>query len=137
MLTAEHRRKIKYLSQLRYIDKGIDRKILEMEKWKYRATNITSILSDMPKGNATDKIGDCVANIADLSREIDREVDKYVDLMNEIKSKINIIEDDRLKNILADRYLYFMTWEEIAYKNHYGWRQVYNIHEQALDLIDC
>lgn len=136
MFTDEHKKKIKYLSQLKYINRGIDRKISEMNKWKCRATNITTILSGMPRGSTTDKISDCVANIADLNKEIEREIDKLVDIKKEIECKINAIEDDRLRNILIDRYLYYMTWEEIAYKNFYSWQHVYRLHEKALDLIN-
>jgi DNA-directed RNA polymerase specialized sigma subunit len=136
MLTDEHKKKIKYLSQLKYINRGIDRKISEMNKWKCRATNITTILSGMPRGSTTDKISDCVANIADLNKEIEREIDKLVDKKKEIECKINAIEDDRLRNILIDRYLYYMTWEEIAWKNNYSWQHVYRLHEKGLNLIE-
>ena len=34
MLTTDHKNKIKYLKQLKYLDKQIDRNILELEKWK-------------------------------------------------------------------------------------------------------
>ena len=49
MLTEEHRKKIKYLSQYKYLDKEIDRKINELESWKNKLYNVTAVLSDMPK----------------------------------------------------------------------------------------
>lgn len=38
------------LSQFKYIRKRVDEALEEYEKYKDRATKITSVLSDMPKG---------------------------------------------------------------------------------------
>lgn len=136
MLTAEHKKKIKYLRQLKSLDKQIDRNILELEKWQSRADKITTIITGMPgSNNISDKTSDSVASIIDLNNQINTDTDKYVDLKNEILEKINSIEDDRLRYILQDRYISYWTWEEIAWKNHYSWQYVYRLHEKALDLL--
>lgn len=138
MLTAEHKKKIKYLKQLKFLDKQIDRNILELEKWESRSCKITTAITGMPGSrNTTDKISDGVANIVDLSHQINDDIDKYVDLKNEILEKINSVDDDRYRNILSDRYISYWTWEEIAWKNNYSWQHVYRLHEKALDLITC
>ena len=137
MLTVEHKKKIRYLKQLKYLDKQIDGNILELEKWQSRAGKITTIMTGMPgANNVSDKICDSVANIIDLNNQINTDIDKYVDLKGEILEKINIIDDDRLRNILQDRYISYWTWEEIAWKNNYSWQHVYRLHEKALDLIN-
>lgn len=136
MLTVEHKKKIKYLKQLKSLDKQIDRNILELEKWQSRASKITTIMTGMPgANNVSDKICDSVANIIDLDNQINADIDKYVDLKNEILEKINSISDDRYRNILSDRYINCWTWEEIAWKNSYSWQHVYRLHEKGLDLI--
>lgn len=48
MLTVEHKKKIRYLKQLKYLDKQIDGNILELEKWQSRAGKITTIMTGMP-----------------------------------------------------------------------------------------
>ena len=137
MLNKEQKDKIKYLKQIKTLDKGIDRKIFELEKWQTRSTNITSVISDMPHGsNISDKIADCVANIADIDKEINECIDKYVDLKKVIEEKINAFDDDRLKNIMLDKYINYWTWEEIAYRNNYSWQHVYRLHEQALNILN-
>jgi DNA-directed RNA polymerase specialized sigma subunit len=137
MLTAEQKEKIKYLKRLKTLDKQIDRNILELEKWQSRACKITSVITDMPRGsNVTDKMSENVANMIDINNQINADTDKYVDTKAEINKKIDAIDDDRLRNILKDRYINYWTWEEIAWKNNYSWQHVYRLHEQALDLLN-
>ena len=136
MLTAEHREKIKYLSQYKYLNKEIDRKIESLEFWKNKILNITSALSDMPKSNKrSDTIATGIATINDLEKEINEEIDKLIKLRKEIEDKINAVEEPRLRELLKCRYLDCKSWEEIAYKNNITWRHVYRLHEKALDEI--
>ena len=136
MLTAEHREKIKYLSQYKYLNKEIDRKIESLEFWKNKILNITSTLSDMPKSNKrSDTIATGIATINDIEEEINKEIDELIELRKEIEDKINAVDNPKLREILKCRYLDCKSWEEIAYKNNITWRHVYRLHEKALDEI--
>ena len=136
MLTAEHREKIKYLSQYQYLNKEIDRKIESLEFWKNKILNITGTLSDMPKSNKrSDTIATGIATINDIEKEINEEIDKLIKLRKEIEDKINAVDNPKLREILKCRYLDCKSWEEIAYKNNITWRHVYRLHEKALDEI--
>lgn len=136
MLTAEHREKIKYLSQYQYLNKEIDRKIESLEFWKNKILNITNTLSDMPKSNKrSDMIADGIATINDIEKTINQEIDELIELRKEIENKINAVDNPKLREILKCRYLDCKSWEEIAYKNNITWRHVYRLHEKALDEI--
>lgn len=136
MLTAEHREKIKYLSQYQYLNKEIDRKIQTLEFWKNKILNITGTLSDMPKSNKrSDTIATGIATINDIEEEINKEIDELIELRKEIENKINAVNNPKLREILKCRYLDCKSWEEIAYKNNITWRHVYRLHEKALDEI--
>lgn len=136
MLTAEHREKIKYLSQYQYLNKEIDRKIGSLEFWKNKIFNITGTLSDMPKSNRrSDTIADGIATINDIEKTINQEIDELIQLRKEIEDKINAVDDPKLRELLKCRYLDCKSWEEIAYKNNITWRHVYRLHEKALDEI--
>lgn len=136
MLTAEHREKIKYLNQYRYLNKEIDRKIESLEFWRNKILNITGTLSDMPKSNKrSDTIADGIATINEIEENINKDIDDLVELKAEIESKINSVEDLKLRELLKCRYLDFKSWEEIAYRNGYSWRHVFRLHELALDEI--
>ena len=136
MLTAEHREKIKYLSQYQYLNKEIDRKIQTLEFWGNKILNITGTLSDMPKSNKrSDMIATGIATMNDIEKEINKEIDELIQLRKEIEDKINAVDDPKLRELLKCRYLDCKSWEEIAYKNNITWRHVYRLHEKALDEI--
>lgn len=137
MLTQEHKEKIKYLNQYRYLNKEIDRKIESLENWKNKILNVTSTLSDMPKSNKrSDVISDGIAIISEIEDTINKEIDNLINLKKEIENKIDQVEDPKLRELLKCRYLDCKSWEEIAYLNGYSWRWVYTLHERALDQIN-
>ena len=137
MLTEEHRKKIKYLSQYKYLDKEIDRKINELESWKNKLYNVTAVLSDMPKSkNRGNLIETGIAIIDEIEAKINQEINDLVNLRNEIENKINAVNDLKLREILKSRYLDCKSWEEIAFTNNITWRHAYRLHEQALDAVN-
>lgn len=136
MLTAEHKKKIKYLSQYKYLNKEIDRKINQLEDWKNKIYNVSGTLSDMPRnGSRTNIIENGIAAIDEIEININSNIDRLVDLRTEIEGKIEGVEDLRLRELLKCRYIDCQTWEEIAYENGYSWRHVFRMHEKALDEI--
>ena len=138
ILTAEHKEKIKYLSQYRYLNSEIDRKIKYMEDCKSKIYNVTGTLSDMPRsGNRSNVIEDGIVNINEIEQNINQDIDKLVSLRTEIEGKINAIQDLKLRELMKCRYLDCKTWEEVAYKNGYSWQHTYRLHEKALNFITC
>lgn len=136
MLTEEHREKIKYLNQYRYLDKEIDRKIKELETWRNKIFNVTGTLSAMPNTpSRSDKIATGIAISTEIENEINEKIDELVDLKKEIEGKIDAVENPKLREILKCRYLDFKSWEEIAYRNNTVLRHIFRLHEQALDEI--
>ncbi len=136
ILTAEQREKIKYLNQYKFLNAEIDRKIRYMEDCKSKIFNVTGTLSDMPRsGNRSNVIEDGIVNINEIEQTINQDIDRLVNLRTEIENKIDTIDDLKLRELMKCRYLDCKTWEEIAYKNGYTWRNVYYQHEKALDLI--
>ncbi len=136
MLTDEHRNKIAYLNQYRYADKEIDRKIRELENWKSKIYNVTSTISDMPKGRGrTDTIASGIANINEIEQTINSDIDTLVKLRKDIEVRINKVNDLKQKEVLKCRYLDFKSFEQIAVDNHMAIRHIFRIHEVALDNL--
>lgn len=137
MLTEEHKKKIKYLEQYKYLDKDIDRKIKSLEDWKSKLYSITATMSDMPSGGkVTDKISSGVATIDEIESNINSDIDDLIALREEIESKIEEVKELHLREILKCRYLDCKDFTEIAYKNNYSWRHTHRLHELALDRIN-
>ncbi|MDR7870322.1 MAG: hypothetical protein RIN55_05650 [Tissierellaceae bacterium] len=137
MLTDEHKKKIEYLSQYKYLNKNIDRKIKELEDWRSKIFNVTGTISDMPRsGNRSNLIENGIATIDEIESNINKDIDDLVDLRKEIEYKINSVKNLQLRELLKCRYLDCQKWEEIAYKNNYTWQWAYKLHERALDEIN-
>lgn len=136
MLTDEHKIKIRYLNQYKYLNANIDRKIKSLEDWKSKIFNVTGTISDMPKGsNRKNVIENGVAAIDEIESSINQDIDNLVNLRREIEGKIDEVENLQLRELLKCRYLDFKSWEEIAFRNGYTWRNAYYLHEKALDKV--
>lgn len=137
MLTEEHKRKIKYFNQYKYLNAEIDRKISSLENWRSKLFNVTATMSDMPKSNnRSNAIENGVATIDEIESEINNDIDELISLKKEIEGKIDGVENLKLRELLKCRYLDEKSWEEIAYRNGISWRHVYRLHENALDKIN-
>ncbi len=128
-----NRDKINYLKQYKRLDERIDRLLEEKEKWRTRAEKMSPTISDMPHGgNGENQIENAICKMLDCDREATKDIDKLVDLGREIKSHIEKMEDETLQLLLLYRYIDGHTFEEIAVKMNYSWRQVHRLHSDAL-----
>lgn len=73
-----------------------------------------------------------VAQYVEIGEEITRELRDLHRLCREIRAVITTLEDDTLQTLMLYRYINGMTFEEIAVRMHYSWRQVYRKHGEAL-----
>lgn len=80
-----------------------------------------------------DKVGDCAAEIIDLTDEIAQEADDLACLQRRVADAIEeLVPSDKQRDLLEAKYLAGMTWEEIAWSKHYAYRWVMRLHKQAL-----
>lgn len=133
MPTPENQKKIEYLSRYRKLGKRIEQLSTERAMWLSRACKTTQTISDMPKAkNGAQGDSGEVAQYIEIGEEITRELRNLHRLRREIRAVITTLEDDILQTLMLYRYIDGMTFEEIAVKLHYSWRQVCRKHGQAL-----
>jgi DNA-directed RNA polymerase specialized sigma subunit len=134
MVPSNNQDKIKYLKRYITLDREIDRKLEEVDRWRAKLTRITQVHSTEPRGGGTiyGKTEGILAKIVDLENEIDADIDRLVTVRDGIKAIIEAVEDDREKLLLQYRYLDGRTFEEIAVQMHYSWRQIHRLHSRAL-----
>ena len=133
MPTPENQKKIEYLSRYRKLGKRIEQLSTERAMWLSRACKTTQTISDMPKAkNGAQGDSGEVAQYIEIGEEITRELRNLHRLRREILAVITTLEDDILQTLMLYRYIDGMTFEEIAVKLHYSWRQVCRKHGQAL-----
>lgn len=58
-----------------------------------------------------------------------------VKICSELYDKVETLEDEQEKRLLKYRYIRGYRWEVIADKMGYSVRQVFNIHNKAIELL--
>ena len=126
-----------YLSQAHRLDQRIDAKIAQVATLNELATKCTSTLTGMPRNpnRGTSTMADAVAKIVDLQAEINRDIDLLVDLKREMVAVIKAVENIEYQTLLEKRYLCYQTWEQIAVDMGYSVRQLYRLHDEALENV--
>lgn len=136
MPTPENELKIRYLSRYRRLNQRIDRLLEEQSRWRERALKITPVLSQTPGGGESGSpIERPMDKVLEIDEEINREIDELQIVRQEIRAALNQLEDEKLKLLMEYRYIDGLTWEQIAVKMNYCWRQVCRKHGQALTQI--
>lgn len=136
MPTPENELKIRYLSRYRRLNERIDRLLEEQSRWREMALKITPTLSQTPGGGESGSpIERPMDKVLEIDVEINREIDELQIVRQEIRAALNQLEDENLKLLMEYRYIDGLTWEQIAVKMNYCWRQVCRKHGQALTQI--
>ena len=71
-----------------------------------------------------------------MELKLDEIIDYYIDKKNYIICQIQNIENDDYYEILFARYIEKLTFEKIANKTGWCWRQVHRIHAKALKAFE-
>lgn len=108
---------------------------LNTQLYNIRKSNI----SDMPKSRGNNYTNNKIVNlIKKIDIEKEKYIKKYEEYFNEyttINSIINKFEGLE-KRILIERYMYDMTWNDIAKDIGYSRMQVYRIHQNIMKKME-
>ncbi len=126
-----------YLSQAYRIDQRINSKLEQIQSLRRLLTKVNSTLDDMPGNPNRDRslVEEYLVKIVDLEREIDSEIDRLVTIKADIIHAIGAVDDMECRMLLEERYLNFMSWDDIAYDMSYSVRHVHRIHSRALGMV--
>ena len=126
-----------YLLRVKVCDTHINNLMEELETLKEMVTKVTSTMKDsaVSGGGNKDKIGNAVAKIVDLQREINEAIDEYVDKKREVMATIEKVEDANQLAVLHKRYIQYKPWEQIACEMNFTYRNVCYIHGRALQKV--
>lgn len=132
-----NRYKISFLERYKYALRREKRIEDELEEWRSKAEKITPTLSKMPcgGGDGTAKFISPVEKIAEIERRLSAQLDEVQRVRDSVEDAINDIQEERLREVLALRYLRNMKWEQIASAIGYERRQVGRLHDMAIDKV--
>lgn len=126
-----------YLSQASDLKRDIDRKhrqIMELQTMAERTTGAYEALR-VSGTTSHSKLEDAVVKIMSVGDELSMLMADYAGKYREISAVIDAVENATYRELLALRYLSFMTWEEIAVKMRYSWRNIHYMHSKALGEV--
>lgn len=131
-----YEQKIEWLKSYRALDGKIESMTEQLQVWNARATKITATISQEPKAAGSgDQVQRCIDQICELQTEIAQEMDKLRKRKQEIETAIHGLNEKSYQDILWYRYIQGMTFEEIAIKMNYSWRQVCRKHKNAVEKL--
>ncbi len=97
-----------YLEQLRQRDAIIRQKQELLEELEAKKADVSAVCYTNTKSrtnSVTDKVGDTVARIDQIKRQIQKEIDNWLNLFEKITKQINAIQDPSQREILTLRYV--------------------------------
>ena len=125
-----------FLRQIKKLDKLIENKLAEVQKWKEIASNTSPNMTGervQASGNPQ-RIADAICRYIDLEREINKDIDNLIEIK---KSVINVIEklNTTEYDVLHKVYVQGFSFDEVAIacKRSRSWATT--VHGRALKHV--
>lgn len=127
-----------FLKQAYKLNEIIENDKEELENLRSLAESISNDISQerVQTSVTNDKTVNIIAQIVDLENEIYNEIKDLIALKKKIRDAINQLDDVNEKLVLKNRYLLFLQWDELCEKMNYSRRQMFRIHDLALEKIE-
>ena len=125
-----------FLRQIKKLDKLIENKLIEIQRWKDLANNTTANLTGervQSSGNPH-KIADAIGRYIDLEREINQDIDNLIETKKDVISiieQLNATEYDVLHKV----YVQGFTFDEVAIACKRSRTWATTIHGRALKHV--
>jgi len=124
------------LREYQALEGRIQRLLEEKARWRAKATAVSPVYSDMPRGGGrSDKVARATEKILEVEAALEEEIDAQVALRRRIERGVRGLEDGRFRDVMRRRYIDGGTWERIAEDMHYSTMQVCRLHTAALERI--
>ena len=129
---SENDRKKEYL-------KGYQRALREIDRIRGLIQELQidkmcpSLIQDgMPHGSGTSDLSEYMAKKENLEMRLLKAQEAALEELDDITDHIDRLRNDNEIDVLFNRYIKGMGWEEIAEKMGYSWQWIHKIHSSAL-----
>lgn len=130
-----NKEKIQCLEQYQILHTEIDQISDELQRWQEIATRISPSYSDMPHGGGEDKVQTAAVEVAELTDKLNEKIHEAVMMQNKMKSLLETIKDDKLRQLMTLHYINGKNWKEVSAIMKYEYHYTGRLHGQALSLI--
>lgn len=141
MMTAKE-----YLQQIYHLDRRIKRLQSRREEIRadlYSVKSTTDYNADRVQSSvAGDSMLRLIAKVDSIERDIVKELDQLISMKTRISQEIEQVQDATAKDILYQRYVSCLSFEQIAVNLGYSRRHIDRLHGRALylfkkDVLEC
>lgn len=125
-----------FLNQTFCLQEEIEKLSRNIEALRILATSDTATLSSTPRSPSpsNSRMADIVADIADLEREKQDYQDRLLGVKREIIAAARQLSKNE-SDVIIERYISLLSWEEICEKLGYSRRQIQRVHQAATEKI--
>lgn len=126
-----------YLQSIRKLYLEIEAKKRQRERLYYTLTgsNIKIKAVDVQTSIGGDRLGDTMAEVADLDKTIREDITTLCDMQDKAMALFKTLSKPEYRAIMTDYYLNAYTWDQVAEYNGYSTQTVYKIHGIALQEL--
>lgn len=126
-----------YLSKAYQVELRIDDRVAMIQSLRDLAVKADPTVSDMPGSPNRNirRMEDIIVKITDQENELRDEIDRLLDLRKSIHDLIAQVDVPEQQVALEQRYLRYLSWDEISGNIGVCRRQVYRIHDAGLEKI--
>lgn len=127
-----------YLNQISRLDRMIENKLSELAEIKTMAFGVPALNDEerVQTSGDKDRIGNAVAKIIDMEKEIDELVDRFVDLKKDILQMVSMLESKRHKQIILKKYFEYESIYTISGELGMSDRGCKKAHKRALEEFE-
>ena len=125
-----------FLRQIKKLDKLIENKMAEVQKWKEIASNTSKHVTGervQSSGNPQ-RIADAICRYIDLEREINQDIDRLIEAKKDVISVIEQLNATEY-NVLHKVYVQGFTYDEVAIACKRGRSWATTVHGRALQHV--
>lgn len=126
-----------YLEQVQVIDKQINQKLkkAQMLRQSPYGQGISYESTGKKNGYCANAFEKTVAKVVDYEQEANVLIDCLIEKRLEIEKAIAAIPDDKQREVLEHKYLYFQDWDQISAEMGYSKSHLYELHRMGLEKI--
>ncbi|WP_273478644.1 DUF1492 domain-containing protein [Ignavigranum ruoffiae] len=121
-----------YLKQLDWIEDEIKLLKLEYEKVSSSLLGAVRLKEIDVQSSPVDKMDDTYIILFEYSQRLSRKQEELFKKKVEISEQIDLVKDDKCRQLLKYRYVIGFDWKKIADIMRYNTRYIYKLHGKAL-----
>lgn len=127
-----------FLNQYLDADRALDCKLEQLARLRAKAAKVTTIIGgERVQGGIDGSRLEAIAEkIMDLEREIAQDIDQLKAKQSAVEAMILRLNSAREMDILTNKYIFGVTWDDIALFERCTKRQIFRLHENALKKIE-